>query len=103
MGLVNLAGIAVEFNEEGYMTDPSQWNEEIARSIASEEGIELTDKHFEVLNYLRDKHAAGEPLTIRKVGNSGIVDIKGLYQLFPGGPLKKSSRIAGIPKPASCV
>lgn len=103
MGQVNLAGIAVDFNEEGYMTDPSQWNEEIARSIASEEGIELTDKHFEVLNYLREKHAAGEPLTIRKVGNSGIVDIKGLYQLFPGGPLKKSSRIAGIPKPASCV
>jgi tRNA 2-thiouridine synthesizing protein E len=103
MGQVNLAGIAVDFNEEGYMTVPSQWNEEIAKSIASEEGIELTDKHFEVLNYLRDKHAAGEPLTIRKVGNSGIVDIKGLYQLFPGGPLKKSSRIAGIPKPASCV
>ncbi len=103
MGQVNFAGIAVDFNEEGYMTDSSQWNEDIARSIASEEGIELTDKHFEVLNYLRDKHAAGEPLTIRKVGNSGIVDIKGLYQLFPGGPLKKSSRIAGIPKPASCV
>lgn len=103
MAQVNLAGIAVDFNEEGYMTDSSQWNEDIARSIAAEEGIELTDKHFEVLNFLREKHEAGEPLTIRKVGNSGIVDIKGLYQLFPGGPLKKSSRIAGIPKPASCV
>lgn len=103
MGQVNVAGIAVDFNEEGYMTDSSQWNEEIAKSIAAEEGIELTDKHFEVLNFLREKHEAGEPLTIRKVGNSGIVDIKGLYQLFPGGPLKKSSRIAGIPKPASCV
>jgi tRNA 2-thiouridine synthesizing protein E len=103
MGQVNLAGVAVDFNEEGYMTDSSQWNEDIARSIAAEEGIELTDKHFEILNYLREKHKAGEPLTIRKVGNSGIVDIKGLYQLFPGGPLKKSSRIAGIPKPSSCV
>ncbi len=103
MGQVNLAGTTVDFNEEGYMTDPSQWNKEIANEIASEEGIELTDKHFEVLQYLRDKHAAGEQLTIRKVGNSGIVDIKGLYQLFPGGPLKKSSRIAGIPKPASCI
>jgi tRNA 2-thiouridine synthesizing protein E len=103
MGQVNVAGIAVDFNDEGYMTNMSQWNEDIARSIAAEEGIELTDKHFEVLNFLREKQAAGEQLTIRKVGNSGIVDIKGLYQLFPGGPLKKSSRIAGIPKPASCV
>jgi tRNA 2-thiouridine synthesizing protein E len=103
MGQVNLAGVAVELNDEGYLTDSSQWTEEVAREIASEEGIELTDKHMEVINYLREKHIAGEQLTIRKVGKSGIVDIKGLYQLFPGGPLKKSSRIAGIPKPASCV
>jgi tRNA 2-thiouridine synthesizing protein E len=103
MGQSIIAGAPVDVNEEGYMTDPSQWNEDIAVEIAKEEGIELTDKHYEVLHYLRDKHIAGEQLTIRKVGKSGITDIKGLYQLFPGGPLKKSSRIAGIPKPSSCV
>ncbi len=96
-------GVTVDVNEDGYMTDPSQWNEDVAKGIAVEEGIELTEKHFEVLNYLREKQAAGEQLTIRKVGKSGITDIKGLYDLFPGGPLKKSSRIAGILKPASCV
>jgi tRNA 2-thiouridine synthesizing protein E len=98
-----IAGVNVSVNEEGYLTNPEQWNEDIAKEIAQEEGIELTDKHFEVLNYLRTQFEAGEGLTIRKIGNSGITDIKGLYQLFPGGPLKKSSRIAGIPKPASCV
>ena len=98
-----IAGVTVTLNEEGYLTDPEQWNEDIAKEIAREEEIELTDKHFEVLNFLREQSIAGESLSIRKVGNSGIVDIKGLYQLFPGGPLKKSSRIAGIPKPASCV
>lgn len=103
MGQTVIAGATVDLNDEGYLTDPSQWNEDIAEAIANEEGIELSDKHFEVLHYLRDKHNAGEQLTIRKVGKSGITDIKGLYQLFPGGPLKKSSRIAGIPKPASCV
>ena len=41
--------------------------------------------------------------TIRSVGNSGIVDIKGFYGLFPGAPMKKAAKIAGIPKPASCV
>lgn len=98
-----IAGVNVSVNEEGYLTNPEQWNDDIAKEIAQEEGIELTDKHFEVLNFLRDQFNAGEGLTIRKLGNSGITDIKGLYQLFPGGPLKKSSRIAGIPKPASCV
>ena len=103
MGQVNIAGVAIDVNDEGYLNDPSQWTEDVAAVIAKEEGISLTDKHFEVLHFLRDKHLAGEQLTIRKVGKSGIVDIKGLYGLFPGGPLKKSSRIAGIPKPASCV
>jgi tRNA 2-thiouridine synthesizing protein E len=56
-----------------------------------------------VLEYLRDQYSKGVVLTIRSVGKSGITDIKGLYELFPGGPLKKSSRIAGIPKPTSCV
>lgn len=98
-----IAGVNVTVNEEGYLENPEQWTKEIAVEIAKEEGIELTDKHFEVLDYLRNQFQAGESLSIRKVGKSGIVDIKGLYQLFPGGPLKKSSRIAGIPKPASCV
>ena len=97
------AGVTVQVNEEGYMQDASQWTKEVAAEIAKEEGIELTDKHYEVLEFLREANAKGETLTIRRVGKSGITDIKGLYQLFPGGPLKHSSRIAGIPKPASCV
>ncbi len=103
MAQLTLAGQTVEVNDEGYMVDASQWNKEVAAEMAKEIGIELTDKHFEVLEFLRDSSAKGETLTIRKVGKSGIVDIKGLYQLFPGGPLKYSSKVAGIPKPASCV
>ena len=103
MATKTYAGQAVEVNDEGYMVDPGQWNKEIAAEIAKEEGIDLTDKHYEVLEFLRTSTENGETLTIGKVGKSGIVDIKGLYKLFPGGPLKHSSRIAGIPKPASCV
>ncbi len=98
-----IAGKTVQVNDEGYLLDASQWDKEIAVEIAKEIGIELTDKHFEVLAFLREKKEAGEPLTIRKVGKSGIVDIKEFYALFPGGPLKYSSKIAGIPKPVSCV
>jgi len=98
-----IAGIDLKVSDDGYLEDMTQWNEDIAREIANELNIELTDKHFEVLNYLREKTKAGETLTIRKVGKSGIVDIKELYKLFPKGPLKFSSKIAGIPKPTSCI
>jgi tRNA 2-thiouridine synthesizing protein E len=98
-----LAGIDVSLDEQGYLTDPNQWTEKIAQIIAAEEGIELTNKHFEVINYLRKEAAAGTKLSIRRVGKSGILSIKEFYDLFPGGPLKKASRIAGISKPASCV
>ena len=93
----------VDLNQEGYLTDPSQWTTAVANEIAAQEGIVLTDKHMEVINYLRDQHARGEKLSVRRVGKSGILTIKEFYDLFPGGPLKKSSRIAGIPKPVSCV
>jgi len=98
-----LAGKTVQVNEEGYLVNPDDWSKEVAVELAKEQGIELTNKHFEVLEYLRKESAAGSQLSIRKVGKSGIVDIKGLYVLFPGGPLKYSSKIAGIAKPASCV
>ncbi len=103
MAQKTIAGQTVEVNDEGYMVDASQWNKEIAAELAKEDGIELTDKHYEVLEFLRDSNEKGVTLTIRRVGKSGIVDIKGLYKLFPGGPLKYSSKAAGIPKPASCV
>ena len=97
------AGKTLEVTDEGYLVDKTEWNKEVAAEMAKEDGIELTDKHYEVLEFLREQEAAGASLTIRKVGKSGITDIKGLYQLFPGGPLKLSSKWAGIPKPASCV
>lgn len=98
-----IAGVTVDVNEEGYLTNPSQWTKEIAVEIAREDGLELTEKHFAILDFLREKQLKGETLTIRAVGNSGIVDIKGFYGLFPGAPMKKAAKIAGIPKPASCV
>lgn len=90
-------------NPEGYLLDYKQWTREWAKEIAATYGIELTEKHWEVLNWLRQKQEEGVALSIRKVGNSGVTDIKLFYQLFPGGPLKISSRIAGIPKPVSCI
>jgi tRNA 2-thiouridine synthesizing protein E len=97
------ADVTVDVNEEGYFTNPSQWSKEIAVEIAKEEGIVLTDKHFAIMEYLRNRHNNGEILSIRSINHSGVIDVKTFYQLFPGAPLKKAAKIAGIPKPASCV
>jgi dissimilatory sulfite reductase related protein len=98
-----IAGVTVDVNEEGYFTNPAQWTKEMAIELAKAENIELSDVHFAILEFLRTRHLGGENLTIRSVGHSGITDIKGFYQLFPGAPMKKAAKIAGIPKPASCI
>lgn len=90
-------------NEEGYLKNYKDWTEQWASDVAAGYNISLTDKHWAVLRWLRQKQEEGVALSIRKVANSGLVDIKQFYQLFPGGPLKISSKIAGIPKPASCI
>ena len=97
------AGKSVTVTEDGYLNDPNQWTRDIAVEIAREEGITLSPKHFEVIEFIRDKTLKGEVMTIRTIGKSGIIDTKGFYELFPGAPLKKASRIAGVSKPTSCV
>ena len=97
------AGTSIQVNEEGYLSDFSEWNKEVGLEIAQEEGIEMTDEHWQVVEYLQAQWKEDVPLTIRRIGKSGVVDIKGFYRLFPKGPLKTSSKIAGIPKPASCI
>jgi tRNA 2-thiouridine synthesizing protein E len=99
-----VAGRDVDVNEEGYLIDPSQWDESIANAIAQEESVgPLTEEHMKLIRYLREQQAKGVALTIRGIGKSGITTIKEFYELFPGGPLKKASKIAGIPKPVGCI
>jgi TusE/DsrC/DsvC family sulfur relay protein len=97
------AGITVDTNEEGYFTNPSQWTKDIAVEIAREEGIVLTDQHWAIMEFLRNRFLNGDILSIRSINHSGVIDVKTFYQLFPGAPLKKATKIAGIPKPASCI
>ena len=96
-------GKSIAVNEEGYLTDFSQWDKGIGEILAVEANINLTPRHWDVLNYLQNEFKNEVALSIRKIGKSGVVDIKEFYQLFPKAPLKTSTKIAGIPKPASCI
>lgn len=99
----NIANTEIDVNEEGYLLDFSQWNKEIGDCLAKECDIEMTDKHWEVIDYIHDKYNNEEPLSIRGIKKSGVINIKEFYALFPSGPLKKATLIAGIPKPKSCI
>jgi len=93
----------INFTDDGYMSDFAQWDREVGVALAQEEGIEMTDAHWAVIDFIHNQFKSEAPLSIRAMKKSGTVDIKEFYKLFPGGPLKVSTKIAGIPKPKSCI
>jgi tRNA 2-thiouridine synthesizing protein E len=105
MPSATISGVDVELNDEGFFEKPEQWTEEMAVEIARQEGIDpLTDKHWQVINFMRQQYfAEGTGPTVRVLGKTSGVSVKELYQLFPKGPAKLAARIAGIPKPRGCI
>lgn len=105
MPVLEIAQTSVEFDDEGFMTDHTQWNEAIAAEIAKAEGIdELTERHMAVIEYIRKEYESkGTGPSMRALTKQSGIPTKELYQLFPKGPAKKAARIAGIKKPQGCV
>ncbi len=105
MTTTTIAGRQVDVNDEGFLTDPEQWDEQIAAEIAREHGIDtLTDRHWQVVKFMRQEYFdKGTGPTVRMLGKTSGVPVKELYQLFPKGPAKEAARIAGIPKPRGCI
>jgi dissimilatory sulfite reductase related protein len=95
----------VDVDAEGFFTNPEQWNEQIAATIAAENGVpELTDRHWLVVRFMRDRYLkTGSAPSIRALGKESGVPIKELYELFPKGPAKLAAKIGGIPKPKGCI
>lgn len=104
-------GATIEADEEGYITDISLWNPELAVLIAEGENIEMGDDAWEVVNFLRNYYEeyqiapAVRILTkaIKKTLGPEKGNSKYLYELFPYGPAKQACKIAGLPKPTGCI
>jgi len=108
---IEVEGKTIETDEEGYLANLNDWIPAVAEAMAKEDGTELTDAHWEVINFLREYYdeyqiapavrvltkAIGKKLGKEK-GNS-----KYLYELFPYGPGKQACKYAGLPKPTGCV
>jgi TusE/DsrC/DsvC family sulfur relay protein len=102
---VDVAGKALEVDEDGFIQDPNTWNKEVAEGFAQFEGITaLTDEHWKVIDYLRDYYLKfGIAPMIRKLCKDTGFQLKYIYELFPSGPAKGACKLAGLPKPTGCV
>jgi len=105
MTMKQFGAVTVQVDDDGHLANGSMWNENLAKEIAKEEGIEsLTDRHWLVINYMRKEYEAkGDAPSLRKLTKESGVDTKELYALFPKGPAKKAAKIAGLPKPKGCI
>ncbi|MGE5828820.1 MAG: TusE/DsrC/DsvC family sulfur relay protein [Micromonosporaceae bacterium] len=94
----------IHVDEEGFLTRFEEWDEDLARQLAAQIGIEMTDAHWPAIRFLReDFRAQGETATIRRINTVGGIPTKDLFTLFPQKPAKKMAYIAGLPKPHGCV
>jgi len=99
-------GRSVECDANGYLADPNDWDEDVARVIAAAEGVELTEKHWDVINYLRDEYfnnnqnQPNERTILKDMGKKwgSKPTTKDMYRLFPLMPSKQGSKIAGLPE-----
>ncbi|MBM4189519.1 MAG: TusE/DsrC/DsvC family sulfur relay protein [Betaproteobacteria bacterium] len=111
MPMVTIAGKEIELDEEGFLTNLADWSRDVADYMAAEEKVEMTDAHWEVIDFLREYYdeyqiapavrvltkAIGKKLGPDKGNN------KYLYELFPYGPAKQACKIGGLPKPTGCI
>jgi len=93
------------FDDKGYLRDFNAWDREIAETIAAEEGIEaLTNDHWRVIDFLRRYQGEhGVAPMIRVLCKETGFSLQKIYELFSNGPAKGACRVAGLPRPDSCV
>ena len=111
MPTVDVAGKTIEVDEEGYLVNLSDWDEQVAEYLAKEEKVEMTQNHWEVVNFLREYYSEYQIAPAIRVLTKAIAKKLGpdkgnnkyLYELFPYGPAKQACKIAGLPKPTGCI
>lgn len=103
---IEVNGKSIETTDNGYLADVNDWDEDVAKALAEEEGIELTQEHWDVLKYLRDEYinnGGNQPMERVLIKDMGKVwgrkiASKDLYKLFPLKPSKQGNLIAGLPE-----
>ncbi len=105
MAQKTLGGKTIEVDDQGFLKNPQDWSEELAKLLATEIGIgDLQEGHWKVVKFMRERFLKnGDSPSIRTLGKESGVNTKELYALFPKGPAKLAAYVAGIPKPRGCI
>lgn len=107
MPTIEFQGKQIGFDDDGYMVDPRDWSEKLAERMAKEDGILLTEEHWEIIKFVREYYLKFQLSPrikilvneVRKAFGDQKGNTKYLYELFPNGPAKMSNRYAGNPQP----
>lgn len=105
MAVIQVGNEEYSLDGNGFLEEPQKWNEDVAKAIAQDEGIEeMTEKHWSVVNFIRTywKETELAP-AVRLLCQNSNLGVRDMYKLFRSGPAKGACRIAGLPKPDGCV
>ena len=96
---------AIEFDQDGFMQEPTLWDDNVANAIAADEGIdEMSEKHWAVVRFIRGYWEENDIApAVRLLCKESGVSVRQVYKLFTSGPARGACRIAGLPKPDGCV
>jgi tRNA 2-thiouridine synthesizing protein E len=108
---LEINGATIEMDNEGYLVNLSDWNEDVARSLAEKDSLTLAENHWKIIHYMRDffnENGTAPNLrmlqkNLKEEFGAEWGDKKFLFELFPFGPAKQAGRYAGTPKPTGCV
>ena len=96
--------MAVNVDGEGFLVNRDDWNEDVARELAKQDDMEITDQIMEyILAARRMYDDDGVVPPIRKFAKAMDVSTKDLYDVFTKGPMKLICKWGGLPKPTGCV
>ena len=108
--VLRVNGLVLKTTEQGFLSNSQDWDEAVARQLAQNENIALTEEHWEIILFIRSyygqyKHLPNTRMFIKVIART-LGETKGnsryLHRLFPDGPLKYACKLAGLPKPPTC-
>ncbi|SMB78610.1 tRNA 2-thiouridine synthesizing protein E [Pasteurella testudinis DSM 23072] len=108
---MNVNGEQIELDKDGYLLHSEQWNEQVALVLAEKDQLPLSEAHWEVIHFVRDFYQEYQTSPAIRMLVKAMADKLGadkgnsryLQRLFPDGPAKQATKLAGLPKPAKCL
>ncbi|MEY3882636.1 MAG: hypothetical protein RIQ94_3432 [Pseudomonadota bacterium] len=108
---VTIKTVCLKTNDQGFLLRSTDWNEEVAKQLADDNHIALSEQHWEIILFMRHYYLQYKHLPNARVFTKAVAKQLGedkgnsryLHKLFPDGPLKYACKLAGLPKPPTCL